>query len=219
MMEIQWYGHSSFLLTTAKGVQIIMDPYEPGAFDGGIMYGPITDKADIVLVSHDHADHNYVTGLRGSPQVIKTAGRHEAKGIVIEGIPSFHDASRGSERGENIIFIVVADGMRVCHLGDLGHRLSDKEVKAIGQVDCLLIPIGGFYTIDPQEATAVAEQLSPKLLIPMHWKTEKCGFPIEPVAPFLKGKKSVRKIKGSSFSFTKKELAAGLGVVVLQPAL
>jgi L-ascorbate metabolism protein UlaG (beta-lactamase superfamily) len=218
-MEIKWYGHSSFLLTTAKAVKIIMDPYEPGAFGGGIMYGPITDKADIVLVSHDHADHNYVTGLRGSPQVIKTAGRHEAKGIIIEGIPSFHDTSSGSERGENIIFLVVADGMRVCHLGDLGHRLSDKEVKAIGQVDCLLIPVGGFYTIGPEEATAVADQLLPKLIIPMHWKTEKCGFPIEPVDTFLQGRKAVKRIKASSFSFTKKELAAGLGVVVLQPAL
>jgi L-ascorbate metabolism protein UlaG (beta-lactamase superfamily) len=183
------------------------------------MYGPITDKADICLVSHDHADHNYVKGLAGSPQVINTPGRHEAKGIVIEGIPSYHDATGGSERGKNIIFIVEADGMRICHLGDLGHRLSAKEVKAIGPVDCLMIPVGGFYTIDPQEATAVAEQLSPKLLIPMHWKTEKCGFPIEPVAPFLKEKKLARKIKGSSFSFTKKELATGMGIVVLQPAL
>jgi L-ascorbate metabolism protein UlaG (beta-lactamase superfamily) len=171
-MEIKWYGHSSFLLTTDKGIKIITDPYEPGAFGGGIMYGPITDKADICLVSHDHADHNYFAGLRGSPQVIKTSGRHEVKGVVIEGIPTFHDASRGSERGNNIIFIVVADGIRVCHLGDLGHRLSDKEVKAIGQVDCLLIPVGGFYTIGPEEATAVADQLQPKLIIPMLWKTE-----------------------------------------------
>jgi L-ascorbate metabolism protein UlaG (beta-lactamase superfamily) len=218
-MEIQWYGHASFLLTTAKGIKIIMDPYEPGAFGGGIMYGPITDKADICLVSHDHADHNYVAGLAGSPQVIKTPGRHEVKGIVVQGFPSYHDATRGSERGENIIFMVVADGIRVCHLGDLGHRLSDKEVKEIGQVDCLLIPIGGFYTIDPKEATAVADQLHPQLIIPMHWKTAKCGFPIEPVDPFLRGKKEVRRLKGSTFAFTKKELEAGLGIVVLQPAL
>jgi L-ascorbate metabolism protein UlaG (beta-lactamase superfamily) len=218
-MEITWYGHSAFLLTTLKGVKIIMDPYEPGAFGGGIMYGPITDTADAVLVSHDHADHNYVAGLRGSPQVINTAGRHEVKGIVIEGISSFHDATGGSERGKNIIFTIEADGMRVCHLGDLGHRLSAQEVKAIGQVDCLLIPVGGFYTIDPQEATAVAEQLHPKVLIPMHWKTEKCGFPIEAVDQFIKGKKGVRRVRGSSFSLTRKGLAAGPGIVVLRPAL
>jgi len=218
-MEIQWYGHSSFLLTTAKGIKIIMDPYEPGAFGGGIMYRPIVDKADIVLVTHDHADHNYVAGLAGNPQVIKEAGRHEVKGIVVQGFPSYHDASCGSERGENIIFIVVADNIRVCHLGDLGHRLSDKEAEEIGQVDCLLIPVGGFYTIGPEEATAVADQLHPQLIIPMHCKTEKCGFPIEPVDPFLQGKKEVRRLKGSTFAFTKKELEAGLGIVVLQPAL
>jgi L-ascorbate metabolism protein UlaG (beta-lactamase superfamily) len=218
-MEIKWYGHASFLLTTAKGIKIIMDPYEPGSFGGGIMYGPITDTADICLVSHDHADHNYAAGLRGSPQVIKTPGRHEVKGVVIEGIPTFHDASHGSERGANIIFIVAADGIRVCHLGDLGHLLSDKEVKAIGQVDCLMIPVGGFYTIGPAEATAVTDQLKPKLIIPMHWKTEKCGFPIEGVDQFLQGKKQARRVRRSSFSFTKKELAAGMGIVVLQPAL
>ncbi len=218
-MEIKWYGHASFLLTTDKGIKIITDPYEPGAFGGGIMYGPITDKADIVLVSHDHADHNYVTGLPGKPQVIETPGKHEVKGIVIEGIPSYHDASQGSERGNNIMFIIIADGMRVCHLGDLGHLLSAKEVKAIGRVDCLLIPVGGFYTIGPDEATAVVDQLRPKLIIPMHWKTEKCGFPIEAVDAFLQGKKGAQRIKGSSFSLAKKEIAAGLGIVVLQPAL
>lgn len=218
-MEIKWYGHASFLLTTDKGIKIIMDPYEPGSFGGGIMYSPITDKADICLVSHDHADHNYAAGLLGSPQVIKTPGRHEAKGVVVEGIPSFHDTSHGSERGANIIFIIVADGIRVCHLGDLGHLLSAKEVKAIGQVDCLMIPVGGFYTIGPEEATAVADQLKPKLIIPMHWKTEKCGFPIEAVDPFLQGKKTAHRIRRSTLSFTNKKLAAGMGIVVLQPAL
>jgi L-ascorbate metabolism protein UlaG (beta-lactamase superfamily) len=218
-MEIKWYGHASFLLITAKGIKIIMDPYEPGSFGGGIMYGPITDKVDICLVSHDHADHNYVAGLRGSPQVIKTPGRHEAKGVVVEGILSFHDASHGTERGANIIFVIVADGIRVCHLGDLGHPLTEKEVKAIGQVDCLMIPVGGFYTIGPDEATAVADQLKPKLIIPMHWKTEKCGFPIEAVDRFLQGKKGAHRLRRSTLSLTKKELEAGMGIVVLQPAL
>jgi len=218
-MDIKWYGHSSFLLTTAQGVKIITDPYEPGAYDGGIAYGPIPDKADIVTVSHDHPDHNYVKGLAGKPTVITGEGRHEAKGIVIEGVATYHDDSKGAERGGNTIFTIIADGMRVCHAGDLGHILGDTEQQQIGQVDCLLIPVGGFFTIDPKKATTVADQLCPKLIIPMHFKTDKCGFPIESVDPFLQGKKEVRRLKGSTFSFTKEELEAGLGIVVLQPAL
>lgn len=218
-MDIKWYGHASFLLTTAQGIKIITDPYEPGAYDGGIAYGPIPDKADIVTVSHDHADHNYVKGLSGKPTVITGEGRHEAKGIVIEGVSTYHDDSKGTERGGNTIFTIIADEMRVCHLGDLGHLLSDTEIQQIGQVDCLFIPVGGFFTIGPEEARQVTDQLHPKLIIPMHFKTDKCGFPIAPVDQFIQGMKEVRRVTGSTFSFTKKGLETGLGAIVLQPAL
>ncbi len=218
-MEVKWYGHASFLITTDQGIKIITDPYEPGAYGGGISYGPIPDEADIVTVSHDHADHNYVEGLPGKPQVIKGAGRHEAKGIIFEGLPTYHDSSKGSERGDNTIFTFIADGIKVCHLGDLGHLLTDKEINALGQIDVLFIPVGGFYTIDPKEATTVAGQLRPKLIIPIHFKTEKCGFPIEPVESFIEGKADVKKIDGSTFSFTKEDLREGSTIVVLKPAL
>jgi L-ascorbate metabolism protein UlaG (beta-lactamase superfamily) len=215
-MEITWYGHAAFLITTGQGIKIITDPYKPG---GSILYRPIPDEADIVTVSHDHADHNYVEGLPGKPTVIKGAGRHEVKGIVVEGFPAYHDSSQGAQRGHNTIFTVVADNIRVCHLGDLGHCLSDKEVQQIGQVDVLCIPVGGFYTIGPKEATTVAGLLRPNLILPMHVKTAKCNLPIEPVNAFLQGKKEVRKLNASTFSFTKEALATGLGIVVLQPAL
>lgn len=215
-MEVMWYGHAAFLITTGQGVKIITDPYKPG---GGILYKAIPDEADIVTVSHEHSDHNYVEGLPGTPTVIKEAGKHEIKGIVVEGFLAYHDASHGTERGHNTIFTFDADGIRVCHLGDLGHVLNDQEVQQIGHVDVLLIPVGGFFTIDPEEATTVAYQLRPKLIFPMHVRTEKCTFPIEAVDAFLQGKKDVQKLDTSTFSFTKKELEAGLGIVVLQPAL
>ncbi len=215
-MEIKWYGHASFLITTATGIKIITDPYTPG---GGILYTPITDEADIVLVSHDHADHNYAKGLPGNPRVIRGTARQEVKGVVCEGFHTYHDSSQGAERGPNIIFTIAADDIRVCPLGDLGHVLSEEEVQKIGPIDVLLIPVGGFYTIGPEEATVVAGQLNPQLLIPMHVKTEKCTFPIEPVDTFLQGKKGVQRLKKSAFSFTRDELKAGLGIVVLQPAL
>ena len=218
-MDITWYGHASFLLTTAQGIKIITDPYEPGAYDGGIAYGPITDEADIVSVSHDHADHNYVKGLAGNPTVITGEGKHEVKGIVFEGVSTYHDDSQGTERGGNTIFTIIADGMRVCHLGDLGHLLNDKELQQIGQVDCLLIPVGGFFTIGPQEARQVVDQLQPQVTIPMHFKTDKCGFPIASVDQFVEGAQQVQRLDTSTFTFSKEELETGGGIVVLQPAL
>jgi L-ascorbate metabolism protein UlaG (beta-lactamase superfamily) len=215
-MEITWYGHAAFIITTGQGIKIITDPYKPG---GSILYRSIPDEADIVTVSHDHADHNYVEGLPGKPTVIKEVGRHEVKGVVVEGVATYHDDAEGSQRGDNIIFTFSADEIRVSHLGDLGHCLSDKEVQQIGQVDVLCIPVGGFYTIGPKEATRVAGLLRPNLIFPMHVKTAKCNLPIEPVDTFLQGKKEVRKLDASTFSFTKEALATGLGIVVLQPAL
>jgi len=217
-MKIKWYGHSAFRIVSNQGVKIIADPYEPGAL-GGLSYGKISDSADIVLTSHDHADHNDAKGLPGSPEVVKGAGSKTVKGISIKGIPTFHDPSKGSERGANVIFNLSVDGMQVCHLGDLGHTLTDKQVSDIGPVDILLIPVGGYYTIDHKEAIRVAEQIKPKVLIPMHFKTSKCTFPIAPVDDFLKGKKNVKQPKTSEVEFSKTALPKQMEIVVLEHAL
>ena len=218
-MKIKWYGHASFLITSDQGIKIITDPYESGAYGGQLAYGKINDKADIVLVSHDHADHNDVKSLPGSPQVIKGSGSKTVKGILIKGIPTYHDPSKGSERGANTIFTFSVDGIQVCHLGDLGHLLNEKELAEIGSADVLLIPVGGYFTIDPKEATRVLEQIKPKVLIPMHFKTEKCGFPIAPVEDFLKGKPNTKRSKASEVSFNKTTLPQPIEIVVLEHAL
>ena len=218
-MKIKWYGHSAFLITSNQGVKIITDPYEPNAFGGQLTYGKIKDPADIVLVSHDHADHNHTKDLPGSPQIIKGAGLKTSKGISFKGVATFHDPSKGSERGENTAFSMEVDGIRVCHLGDLGHVLSQKEITEIGPVDILITPVGGFYTIDSKEATQVATLLKPKVVIPMHFKTEKCGFPIAPVEDFLKGKPKVKRSGVSEVTFEKASLPPEMEVVVLNHAL
>ena len=151
--------------------------------------------------------------------MIKGAGRYEVRGIIVEGFPSYHDSLQGAQRGHNTIFTILAEDIRVCHLGDLGHVLSDQEVQQIGHVDVLLIPVGGFFTIGPEEATTVANQLQPQLIFPMHVKTEKCALPIESVDVFLQGKRGVRTLDTSTFSFTNEELGTGLGIIILQPAL
>jgi L-ascorbate metabolism protein UlaG (beta-lactamase superfamily) len=218
-MKIKWYGHSAFLITSDQGVKIMIDPYEPGAFGGQLSYGKIKDQVDIVLTSHDHADHNYTKDLPGTPQIVKGSGPKTAKGISMKGISTYHDPSQGSERGANTIFTLKIDNLQLCHLGDLGHLLSDKELAEIGPVDILLIPVGGFFTIDPKEATLVAEQIKPKILIPMHFKTAKCGFPIAPVEDFLKGKTNTKRPKASEATFDKATLPQQMEIVVLEHAL
>jgi L-ascorbate metabolism protein UlaG (beta-lactamase superfamily) len=218
-MKIKWYGHSAFLITSDQGAKIIIDPYEPGAFGGQLSYGKIKDQVDIVLTTHDHADHNYTKDLPGTPQIVKGSGPKTAKGISMKGISTYHDPSQGSERGANTIFTLKIDNIQLCHLGDLGHLLSDKELAEIGPVDILLIPVGGFFTIDPKEATRVAEQIKPKIVIPMHFKTAKCGFPIAPVEDFLKGKTNTKRPKVSEATFDKATLPQQMEIVVLEHAL
>jgi len=218
-MKIKWYGHAAFLITSAQGTKIIIDPYEPGAFGGQLSYGKINDQVEIVITSHDHADHNYTKDLPGTPQVVKGAGSKAIKGISMKGIPTYHDASKGSERGANTIFNLKVDDIQICHLGDLGHLLSDKELAEIGPVDILMIPVGGFFTIDAKEATRIAEQIKPKIVIPMHFKTEKCGFPIAPVEDFLRGKKNAKRPKASEATFDHSTLPKQTEIVVLEHAL
>jgi L-ascorbate metabolism protein UlaG (beta-lactamase superfamily) len=139
--------------------------------------------------------------------------------MSFKGIATYHDPSKGSERGTNTIFTFSVDGLNVCHLGDLGHVLTDKELAEVGPVDILFIPVGGYFTIDSKEATRVGEQIRPKVLIPMHFKTEKCGFPIAPVEDFLKGKTNIKRVKASEVTFDQTSLPSKMEIVVLDHAL
>ena len=213
-MKVRWLGHASFLITSDSGTRIITDPYVVGS---GIKYGEIKEAADVVTVSHDHFDHNNVASVGGNPQVVKEPV--EAKGIKFEGVATHHDASGGSERGNNTIFSMDIDGVKVCHLGDLGHPLNDQQVADIGKVDVLLIPVGGFFTIDAKVASEVCDRLNPRVIIPMHYKNEKLDFPISGVDDFLVGKGSVRKLDSSEAEFKAGALPAETEIVVLKPAL
>jgi L-ascorbate metabolism protein UlaG (beta-lactamase superfamily) len=218
-MKIKWYGHAAFGITTDQGVKIIIDPYQSGAFGGALAYGKIEEEADVVLVSHDHDDHNYIKDIKGKFTRISAAGAHEAKGVKITAMPTYHDSSKGSERGNNLLFVIEADGLRVAHFGDLGHLLGNDVIKELGPIDVLMLPVGGFYTIDPREATVVMESVKPAITIPMHFKTPKCDFPIAPVDEFTKGKKSVTNVKASELEAAKGKLPKEPGIFVLQYAL
>ncbi|MBM4448837.1 MAG: MBL fold metallo-hydrolase [Chloroflexi bacterium] len=213
-MKIKWLGHASFLITSDSGVKIITDPYLP---DERLRYGHINESADIATVSHEHSDHGSVSTVKGSPKVVKSDA--EAKGVSFRGIPTFHDAAGGKDRGKNTVFCFEVDGVKVCHLGDLGHQLTAGQVSAIGAVDVLLLPVGGFYTIDASVASKVAEQLKPRVVIPMHFKNNKCHFPISGVDDFLRGKKNVSQPDASEIEFKAGKVPPATQVIVLKPAL
>ena len=213
-MKIKWLGHACFLITSDSGVKIITDPYFTG---GDLSYGEIKESADIVTVSHDHADHNNVAAVQGSPKVVR--GAAEVKGTKFKGIPTYHDDAGGRQRGKNTILCFEVDGIRVCHLGDLGHQLSDSQVAELGEIDVLLIPVGGFFTIDAKLAGQLGDRLKPKVIIPMHYKNDRCAFPIAGVEEFLRGKKEVSRLDASQAEFKPGELPPSTKVIVLKPAL
>jgi L-ascorbate metabolism protein UlaG (beta-lactamase superfamily) len=215
-MKVKWLGHSCFLVTSTGGVRIITDPYAVG---GDINYSPIKETADIVVVSHGHDDHSNVSAVQGKPEVIKGDGIKIAKGIQFKGIAAYHDASQGTQRGPNTIFCFNVDDTKLCHLGDLGHVLNPGQVNEIGAVDILFIPVGGLYTIDASVASQVCDKLKPKVVIPMHFKTPRCAYPIAGVEDFLKDKKNVRKVGDSEVEFERERLPTDTEIVLLQPAL
>ncbi len=216
-MKIKWLGHASFLITADSGTKIITDPYLTG---GALNYDEIKESADIVTTSHDHFDHNHVASVGGNPEVVKTAGPSEAKGIKFNGTPTHHDDTGGSQRGSNVIFCFEVDGIKVCHLGDLGHPLSDQQAAELGTVDILLIPVGGNYTIDAKVATETYGKLNPRIIIPMHFNNERCkDFPVAGVADFLQGKDNVTNLEVSEAEFKSGVLPAAPQIVVLKPAL
>ena len=173
-MKLTWYGHACFLVETAEG-SLVFDPYEPGSVPG-LTLPPL--RADAVVCSHGHRDHNYTEG-------VELSGRKPD--FTLRSLPCFHDDRHGALRGENRISVLEAEGLRLVHLGDLGHALSPELRAAIGRPDVLLIPVGGFYTIGPDEAAAAVRALRPRLTIPMHYRGAGFGYEvIGPVEDFLR---------------------------------
>jgi len=180
-MKLEYAGHACFILETPDGV-VVMDPYVSGAFGGALRYRPLTVQPDLVLVSHAHADHNGVQELPGKPEVVDRTGSISWKSLNIRGIPTFHDDQKGAERGPNRIYVLTVEGIRLAHAGDLGHRISEGDV---GDVDVLLLPVGGHFTVDAATAWDITKAVAPRVVIPMHYKTPDVDFPIQTVEAFL----------------------------------
>lgn len=179
-MKLKWYGHSCFGLTFANGTTLITDP-----FDDTVGYPLCTARADAVLSSHGHFDHNYTASLAGEPKMINTPGSHEVNGVKITGTHSFHDPEEGKLRGENVIFTVEADGLKIAHLGDLGHMPNEEQLAAIANVNLLLMPIGGTFTITTPQAAELIAQAKPRTAVAMHFHNAYCQFPITDEKEFV----------------------------------
>lgn len=180
-MKLKWYGHSCFALTYADGTAIVIDP-----FDDSVGYPLCKARADAALCSHGHYDHNYVQSLQGEPQVIIDGAPRTVGSVKIHGIPCFHDEAQGAKRGSNIAFVLEGDGLRIAHLGDLGHLPTPEMYAALRGVDILLIPIGGTYTITTPEAVEVIRGVRPHTAIAMHFKTVLCNLPITDEGEFVR---------------------------------
>ncbi len=185
-MNISWFGQSCFRIearsTSSGQVSILIDPFSK---ETGLK--PPKIKDDIVMVTHEHRDHNNIEELSPESFLINTPGEYEKKGIAIRGISSYHDKLEGKERGLNTIYVIKAEDVAICHLGDLGQeKLTENQVDDIGDIDILLVPVGGNYTINYKEAVGVISQIEPKIIIPMHYKLKDLKVDIEGPEKFVK---------------------------------
>ena len=214
-MRITYFGHSCFLVEAQDHTKAIIDPYLQGSYDGAVAYDPVDEAADVVLVSHDHPDHSAADTIPGEPRVFVHPTQERVGGLAISGVLVHHDETGGSERGTSTICILDDGDLRLAHLGDLGHLLDEDTVAKIGAVDVLLIPVGGFFTIDHQAASEVVDALSPSIVIPMHYKTPKIGFPIDGPDAFLQTQNAVQHLQDTTIEVTKATLPEERTTMVL----
>jgi L-ascorbate metabolism protein UlaG (beta-lactamase superfamily) len=221
-MRVEWFGQSAFRLDGA-GKTVAIDPFgDMSALSGarGIQWDYPTIagvEPDLLLITHEHGDHNAVEAIDGEPHTLRsTAGRLQSPLGDVVAIASEHDDNAGTERGPNTIFVFELDGVRVCHMGDFGQsELREEQAAAIGEIDLLFVPVGGGFTIGAEQASLIAERLSPRWVVPMHYRTPRIGF-LEPVDAFLDKAALVERVASNAFETA--ELPRGDGPLVVVPA-
>ncbi len=183
-MNISWYGQGLIKIVgkTDQAVTILIDPYSEK--DTGLR--PPRPAVDIVLAATPKVDHSKFKGVSGDPFIIDGPGEYDVKGVTIRGIATYHDNEQGAKYGNNTIFGLQLEGIRVCHLGCLGHELTQKQISEIGNCDILIIPVGGDRTIDAKKASSIINEIEPRIVIPTHYKLPKLKYKLDSVDPFLK---------------------------------
>ena len=208
-MEIVWLGHSCFRIR-GKEATIVTDP-----FDKTLGYPMRKPNASIVTVSHSHPQHSFVDGVAGSPRVVRRPGEYDIANVFINGIATFHDKEKGAQRGKNTVFFMEIDEVKVCHLGDLGHVPTSEQVEQMSGTDILMVPVGGVSTLDAAAAAETIGLLEPKLVIPMHYKTEVVKMELEPLEYFIKQMGLKEVVTQPKLSVTKSTLPPETKVLLL----
>lgn len=207
-VTITWHGHANFTIACAPKLRVVIDPYTPGRSVVAVYKTPQLE-GEAVLVTHEHLDHNNVEAVGSKPTVIRGTGFKGAGTVTFQGIPSYHDSKQGQERGLNTIFRWECGGISFAHLGDLGQKeLTGEQLTKIGKVEVLFIPVGGTFTIGPQEATGIVEQIKPLIVVPMHYKPKgvTAENPLVGVEQFLKDKKNIKYLSSNTFTISKDNL-------------
>ncbi len=208
-MEIVWLGHSCFRIR-GREATIVTDP-----FDKTLGYPMKKPTATIVTVSHQHPQHSFVQGVTGTPRIISRPGEYEVANVFINGVATYHDSEQGAELGRNTAYVMQIEDVVICHLGDLGHVPTAEQIEQMSDVDILMVPVGGGPTIGPAAAVETISLLQPKLVIPMHYKTEVVKVDLAPLETFLKEMGVREVVSRPKLAVGKSSLPGETGVVVL----
>jgi L-ascorbate metabolism protein UlaG (beta-lactamase superfamily) len=211
-MKIVWHGHSCFEVN--DGLTVAIDPHDGKSLG---LRTPIV-KADIVLISHDHFDHNCARIVKGDFAIVREPGARTIKGMKIIGVEADHDDANGGKRGRVIIYSFILGGIRFCHCGDLGKMLDQPQMDAIGPVDVLFVPVGGVFTIDGPQALQLIGALKPKIAIPMHFRVGGLSLSIQTIDRFLEGVPKEKLLHvGNAAEFEKEDLPESTEYWVFSP--
>ena len=213
-MDIKYIGHSCFQLKSKLG-SVVTDPFDVST---GLKLPAL--EADIVTVSHGHADHNFTSTITGDPLIIEYPGEYERNGVRVYGYESYHDDEMGAKRGKNTLFKIVIEDINILHCGDLGHMLTEETLEEIDVIDILLIPVGGFYTIGADEAVKIISKIEPSIVIPMHYKTDQHSNEIfkdvAPVSQFLEKIGAPQTEPEKKLTLKKSDLTDQMRVIVME---
>lgn len=209
MVTIKWWGHACFEIRSNDGYTVVIDPHDGGSI--GLPKPQV--KADAVLITHEHFDHNaYQVVLKERGKVFSMKkGTFRVNGFTVTGFEAYHDKFKGKRRGKVVIYLIQIEGLRILHVGDLGHLLDDKTIQNLGEVDILMVPVGGTFTINGEEALKLSDMIKPKAIVPMHYWVKGINLPLRPLDDFLKisgSKYDILKLQDNEWSIDKEKLSS-----------